>query len=70
MTTTKREMIAKFDAYCHELTTALETVHVLLEDGRFADASKAMTAISQLNARTSVNMRAEMIRAGFVREDE
>lgn len=68
--TTKSEMLDLFIEYRKEVTTALETVHTLLDGERYADASKAMTAISTTQARTSVAMRREMIRAGLIKEDE
>lgn len=68
--TTKNEMLDNFDRFALEMQQSYAMVGQLLETGRYGDACKAMTAISATQARTSVSMRTEMVRAGLMGEDE
>lgn len=63
-------LAANFTTYKAEVATALETVESLLSQQRFAEASAAMTTLTQRQAKTSTAMRAVLIRAGYIKEED
>jgi hypothetical protein len=56
-----------FNKYVMEVADALNTVGSMLDQGQFAQASAAMTTLTQRQAQVSTAMRGVMIRNGHIK---
>ena len=62
----RRAVITSFQAYRQTMDNALADVEAALGRGEFALASRAMSEISNIQAKASIEMRGTLVRHGFL----
>lgn len=68
----RSELLAQFESYRAQVSEAMDGVVSALSEGRYAEACVMMSTISAHQGRASVDMRAILVKNGFMsreRED-
>ena len=69
MKVSTEQLVATFDTFKKETATALDAVGDQLANGRYVEAADAMNTLTERVAKTSVAMRAILIRTGYIKAD-
>jgi hypothetical protein len=62
----QKALLAAFDDYRASMADMLLGIRGTLQRGEYAAAASAMTEVSQVQARMSVDLRATLVRNGFI----